>query len=237
MENASKALIMAGSILLAILVVSLLVFGYSQISEWQQTESDSDTNTKLLEYMQKFEQFNRNASNPIYGSEFLSLVNLQEDYEREKVKGYTPVTITVNITKPITYGEYFNVSGSLDLKNDVAPIVDAIESRIADYDKPNKDYNNKSVKYYSGRTNREIARDFKDELEDNGYVINGSTPSYEVDNILRSFSETAPLMTEIDEYKLLDAEYVEFQKKYFYCESIEYNDQNSRIEKMVIHEV
>ena len=50
-------------------------------------------------------------------------------------------------------------------------------------------------------------------------------------------SDTAKLLADIAEYENLDAEYVEFQKKYFYCEDIEYNDQNGRIEKMVIHEV
>ena len=231
MENASKALIMAGSILLAILVVSLLVFGYSQISEWQQTESDSDTNTKLLEYMQKFEQFNRNASNPIYGSEFLSLVNLQEDYEREKVKGYTPVTITVNITKPITYGEYFNVSGSLDLKNDVAPIVDAIESRIADYDKPNKDYNNKSVKYYAYKTAREIAQDF-------GMNVAWNDDIGTIEYNLSQYNKTKKLMEEVQEFTNIDAEYKEFKTgKRFYCSNVTYNDGNGRIETMTFQDI
>ena len=173
-----------------------------------------------------------------YGSELFSLANLMEDYNSRKAgDGYAEIEISVELNaeppdtnEVFTADEYSDISLLLDAKNEM-------ESRLEHYERNNSDYNNKSVKYYAGRTNREIARDFKDELEDNGYVINGSTPSYEVDNILRSFSETSSLMTEIDEYKLLDAEYVEFQKKYFYCESIEYNDQNSRIEKMVIHEV
>ena len=71
MENASKALIMAGSILMAILVIGLLVFGYQQLSSLQQTETDAEDNDKLARYMNQFEQFGRT----LYGSELLSLAN------------------------------------------------------------------------------------------------------------------------------------------------------------------
>ena len=59
MENASKALIMAGSILIAIMVISLLVYEYNQISNLEQTKANVEKNTKTVEYMIKFEQYNR----------------------------------------------------------------------------------------------------------------------------------------------------------------------------------
>ena len=67
---------MAGSVLLAILVISMLVYGYRQISDLEQSRADTDEEIKITEYMRRFEQFNRT----LYGSELLSLANLQEDY-------------------------------------------------------------------------------------------------------------------------------------------------------------
>ena len=64
MENASKALIMAGSVLLSIMVIGLLVFGYAQISNLEQTRSDTEANSKIDAYMQQIENFNRGRNNP-----------------------------------------------------------------------------------------------------------------------------------------------------------------------------
>ena len=104
MENASKALIMAGSVLLAIMIIGLLVFGYNQISETEQIKSDSENIDKLAEYMARFEQFNRDKSNALYGSELLSLANLQEDYNESNLRideGYDKIEIKVEITKSL----------------------------------------------------------------------------------------------------------------------------------------
>ena len=49
MENASKALIMAGSVLLGILIIALLIFGYRNISNLEQTRENADSNDKMLE--------------------------------------------------------------------------------------------------------------------------------------------------------------------------------------------
>lgn len=102
MENASKALIMAGSILLSVLVIALLVYGYTNLSALEQTKQDTQDNIELSEYMARFEQFNRT----LYGSELLSLGNLQEDYNTairryggENQDGYQSVSITVIIKK------------------------------------------------------------------------------------------------------------------------------------------
>ena len=103
MENASKALIMAGSILIAIMVIGLLIYGYNQISDLEQTRADAEVTDTLAEYMRRFEQYNRGQGDePLYGSEILSLANLQEDYNLlQATDGYSPVTIKIEIKKEI----------------------------------------------------------------------------------------------------------------------------------------
>ena len=167
-----------------------------------------------------------------YGSELFSLANLMEDYNSRKAgDGYAEIEISVQLNnEPQDTNVYFTT----DYYPDIALLLEAkndIEAALDGYGRNNPDYNNRSVKYYAGRTNREIARDF-------GIDVSSSMGSQEISQALNApGSDTAKLLADIAEYENLDAEYVEFQKKYFYCEDIEYNDQNGRIEKMVIHEV
>ena len=146
MENASKALIMAGSILIALLIIGLLVIGYNQISGLEQTRTDTDVNQKMVEYMRQFEQFNRT----LYGSELLSLANLQEDYNTSEARedvGYDRIEITVQINREIVGSQYF-MPGTNSLEA-IAEDQKKLEEDMASYDKPQSKYNNRSVKYYS----------------------------------------------------------------------------------------
>ncbi len=163
MENASKALIMAGSILIAILVIGLLVYGYGQISNLEQTREDADAVDSIADYMRRFEQFNRGADeDAFYGSEILSLANLQQDYNlseaRENV-GYKEINISVKLTKEISGGEkYFKVQ-TYDLA-DLLTAYNQLKSDMEPYETPQKRYNNRSVKYYTTKRTEEIAIDF-----------------------------------------------------------------------------
>ena len=157
MENASKALIMAGSILISIIVISLLVFGYGQLSNTEAANSEIARTDEFAEYMARFEQFNRT----LYGSELLSLANLEEDYNASQTRedlGYDRINITVNIKKTIVGSEYFTTGEHSidDISNDKQKIEDEIDK----YSISQRKYNNRSVKYYSQKRAREIAIDF-----------------------------------------------------------------------------
>ena len=135
MENASKALIMAGSILMAILVIGLLVFGYQQLSSLQQTETDAEDNDKLARYMNQFEQFGRT----LYGSELLSLANLQEDYNTSDARintGYDKVEITVTIKNSIADTIYFQAN-TYDL-SEIVEDAENLEKERAKYEEPKR---------------------------------------------------------------------------------------------------
>ncbi len=233
MENASKALIMAGSILVAILVIGLLVFGYQNLSEVEQTKTDVEDNSKISEFMQRFEQFNRNPkdnANPLYGSELLSLANLQEDYnKREADDGYQEIEITVVISAGVTGSEYFK-AGTYRIEQ-IANQQKQIENKIAKYEKSNSKYNNKSVKYYSQKTYREIAIDF-------GMEPPSDMADYDIpENYLQRNSTTSSLLQEIQEYTNIKTEYEAFRTgKKFYCTEVKYDDYNGRITSMRFEE-
>lgn len=226
MENASKALIMAGSVLIAILVIGMLVLGYRNLSSLEQQKEDSESDS-TLNYMVRFEQFNRT----LYGSELLSLANLQEDYNSSydvNYEGYDRIEITV-VTKGIVNSSYF-MQGTYNL-DAIAEDQNKIETAISQYEKTKKEYNNKSVKYYSSKRNREIASDFD-------ISIPSSVPDYDIESYLKANSTTAKLLEEIQEYKNLTTIYNEFRTgKKFKCTNVIYNNQNGRISSMYFQEI
>ena len=95
MENASKALIMAGSVLLSLLVIGALIFMFNSLSGLKTGEADSDEVLKLAEYNKKIETYNRD----LYGSELISLANLIDDYnKREPNEGYQKIDFKVDMS-------------------------------------------------------------------------------------------------------------------------------------------
>lgn len=232
MENASKALIMAGSVLMAILVIGLLVFGYQSLSALEQSKENAKGDLKAEQYMERFEQFDRT----LYGSELLSLANLLEDYNSIiafENEGYTEMRIKVYTTgikgededakKYFSKGEH-SITKILEDKND-------IEEEIAKYEVKNSNYNNKSVKYYSEKSNRQIAEEF-------GIDVPGTTPDYDIaEKYLEINTKTNQLLKDIQDYKSLTTIYNEFRiGKKFECTKIEYDDNNGRITYMYFKE-
>lgn len=256
MENASKALIMAGSILIAIMVIGLLVYGYGQISDLEQTRADAEVTDTLAEYMRRFEQYNRGPGDqPLYGSEVLSLANLQADYnfmeadraDIGRLEGYSQITITVEITKEISQEDmpagaphYFSV-GTHDISKILSDYED-LSGKIDGYKKPKYtskiDDITRSAVYYSTKRRLEIAIDFAVDLPPNTY--NTDTGRDVSDQDLRYYGDDTvdDLLDDINEYRAYKSVYDTFRNgKRFTCNEITYNEANGRIATMEFVEV
>lgn len=228
MENASKALIMAGSLLISLLIIGALVFMYNQFADVQQTKTDVDEEGKLGEYSKKFEDYNR----VIYGSELLSLANLQEDYNKTQAseKGYTEIKIIVEIKNEITRvdGKTYNNMQLFKIgKNTITQLSKdkkTIEGNISKL--ATKKYRGKTIKYYSQLSNMEIAKSF--DLLDK---INATSDS-EYYDALKENTETSGLIEKLKDYKNLTSSYTEFKNKRFKCTQIKYDQNNGRVTYM-----
>ena len=195
----------------------------------EQTRTDTDVNQKMVEYMRQFEQFNRT----LYGSELLSLANLQEDYNTSEARedvGYDRIEITVQINTGIVDSTYF-VAGTHSLET-IADNQRRLENDIASYEQTQRKYNNRSVKYYSQKRYREIAVDF-------GMDPPSDMADYDIEYYyLRNDSTTISLLNEIQEYTNLTAIYTEFRTgKRFRCTEVEYNNSTGRISSMYFVEI
>mgnify|MGYP004457397595 CR=1 FL=1 len=81
MENASKALIMAGGMLLAILIVSLLVYAWSLFSKYQSSQDDLTDIEDTAKFNEQFTNYQRNN---VKGYDIISLANKVVDYNYRK---------------------------------------------------------------------------------------------------------------------------------------------------------
>lgn len=96
MENATKALEMAASVLIGMLIIGALVFAYTQISELRQTEEKSKEIEQASDFNQPYEVYNRDG---VYGSELLSLANKVVDYnKRTQENGYTSIELVIKFS-------------------------------------------------------------------------------------------------------------------------------------------
>lgn len=73
MENASKALLIAGGVLIAILIVSVLVVTHNIVNSNQRTREKALATEQLAEFNQKYEAYNKKA---LRGTDIITLKNM-----------------------------------------------------------------------------------------------------------------------------------------------------------------
>ena len=94
MENATKALEMAGSILIGILILGCLVFVYSKIAETEKIKEDSERAEQAADFNKDYEAYNRDN---LYGSDMFSLANKIENYNIKEADGKSYQEIEIKI--------------------------------------------------------------------------------------------------------------------------------------------
>ena len=142
MENATKALIIAGGMLIAMLIVGLLVWGFGQIRSLQQEQADQETIQEIIDFNERFEAYNRTT---VRGYQMISLANLVYDTNSRytETDGYNPVTITVDGLSSeeatdedlVTYIQTYYDSMNSDQKNALKQLV--FECTNVEYDPQN----------------------------------------------------------------------------------------------------
>ncbi len=109
MENASKALLMAGGVLIAVLIISLFVYMFTSASSMFQTEEDIERTQEIEEYNKQYESYNRKL---LRGTDLISLMNKAisnnkkyEDIGTDTIEEYR-VTIKFTLKEDLAIYEY-----------------------------------------------------------------------------------------------------------------------------------
>lgn len=219
MENASKALIMAGGVLISLMVIGLLVLFYNNLSGMQKIKTDSETEQQAAEFNKQYDVYARD----VYGSEILSIANKIADYNKREAdnKGYTPIDLEVTFTKGLS--ERYFVENKVYSAKDLYDITANKSAKnpicLEEYV---KQLGNKTV--YS-RTNSSISRQIKKiaTMRTNDLQALGIEEADYKDNL-----------AEYNQYKNLLTQMKETVFKYI---KFDYDENNGRIKKMIYKSV
>ncbi len=145
MENASKALIMAGGILIAILIVSVLIFAWNLFSDYQSSRDSLSDIEDTAKFNLQFTNYDRDD---VLGYELLSLLNQIVDYNERKSEDnskygndekYPAVSITIKIGDPdVVVAEHFSYDNKPHLFQQQVYYDDALTAT----DTPNRNKSN-----------------------------------------------------------------------------------------------
>lgn len=93
MENASKALLIAAGVLIAMMIAGILVYSRVEWGEYQEAQDKAKLMEQTAEFNQKFESYNKKV---ITGFQMISLTNLVNDYNTSvKNTGYEEIVLDV----------------------------------------------------------------------------------------------------------------------------------------------
>ena len=106
MENATRALEMAGSVLIGVLILGCLVFAYTRMTELKDIEHKTEVTEQAGDFNKDYETYNRNN---LYGSDLFSLANKIEDYNKQEADGkaYGRIEMKVILKDTVLNAEVF----------------------------------------------------------------------------------------------------------------------------------
>ena len=95
MENASKALLIAGGVLIAIMIISLLLAMYGRVANMKQEQQEQIEREQLIAFNAEYEAFNKKV---MYGTDVITLLNkVQHNNEKYKNRSDYKIDIIVKI--------------------------------------------------------------------------------------------------------------------------------------------
>lgn len=136
MENATKAFIIAGGMLIAMMIVGLLVWGFGLLSRNQKEKVMSESIEQITEFNLKFEAYNKGS---VRGYQMISLANLAEDINKRyrPEEGYQKVDIIAKMKSPNNLPGVENAKIYLGSSN-YYDMIDYVNNVYSNFTDPNK---------------------------------------------------------------------------------------------------
>jgi hypothetical protein len=224
MENSAKALLIAAGVLIALMVLSILVVAYNQITSYYSGKNDQVVEEQVAAFNKEYEVYNRSN---LTGFEMVSLINKVIDYNannavdttagfNNSTKDYTKMTVTFKyksdhlFTKGTYSSDYDKSTDSKYQKADLTTIMSEMQALESKY----------------GATNMSsIASNFAN--DESGYNDPETVKSKLKLTITPNLTKY-PTYEEVQKYQ----EYIDFKRAKFNCINVEYNKETGRIIKM-----
>ena len=94
MENATKALLIAAGILIALIILSSLLLLFNMVSDFYQNSSNMTEEQQRVQFNKQFENY---ENKEIRGNELLSIMNKIDDYNSSELEyGYSDMKFVVD---------------------------------------------------------------------------------------------------------------------------------------------
>ena len=237
MENASKALLMAASVLIVIVIISAFVLMMSTLTDYQSQATKQEENEQTVEFNNQYMIY---SGKHISGFDIASLCNKVIDYnDRKNAEGYTKMEIKITFTQDnlddfkydttlnnqlINQTEYhadgngtdgrygikdFIMDPSAEIENEYGTeYARRLASEISNIDSLIEDYD-------AGRkTQSEVTKEFNDAKYLNSQITN--------------IGELRTIYSDAQKYY----EFMYFKRAYYDCNKIEYDSRTGRIINM-----
>jgi len=216
MENASKAIIIAGGILISMIVISLFFFMFSNMSTLVDTTSKDTTEVQIVDFNKGFEAYNKKI---MYGADIISVVNKAIDNnakykatkDNENNEYYIDVAINFKERLELrteTYKQRTDMNGKYRLDSSKTHIQTVLQAGA-------------TIKLSEEQTKIEDMLIKPVQLSD----IDGNP----VDNKNSSVSTYSPGCAS---YTVTYYPASEFKRKIFYCSDVKYSKTSGRVIEM-----
>lgn len=221
MENASRALVIAGGVLLSLIIIGVVMFAYRGITSLQKEKDISLSNEQVSKINEQIEKYTKKSV--IYGSEVLSICNAIEDYSRKypRSEGYPKITAIIKIKAD---------GKDNDIKECFKDEYDGIQSLKNDYNEAIRirDVNGKTT-ISNGKTIEELYN-FLETGGENGDKLNSYFELYGLNDGEYNVEEILQFLEEYEKYKNCINT---FREKRFKA-SVEYSNTTGIIKKIEI---
>ena len=207
MENAAKALEIAGGVLFSLIILGALVMGYNRLAELKKTEYKASEESQAADFNKDYEAYNTSS---VYGSEVFSLANKVADYNNRYTEedGYLPITLNVKFKKD--YDSFFQKNVNYD-----ASTLTQKHEQLANKIKTD---GSKKVTTSAGVTKT---------VQEWAKVSNAT--------LRQHFNTSSSEYTKITDYKQLTTTQNDIARTTFKCTGFDY-DTNGKIKKMSFEE-
>lgn len=247
MENAAKALEIAGGILIATLIISLFIYMFNELSISQATQNKNAEAEALQKFNAKYDAYNKNI---LYGADIISVINMALSNNLTETQRGQEEGVMFDSNDP------HNIDIKFKLANDIIPSVYKFENENDD-----EDINiGKDIKYDSASGDGPIDPDHTTRnytmkaniteqyydlsyYANKGSATNSPTIRYKYEDpydnpILRIMPSDGILLKKQGKYVTrLKTEYEEFIEKIFRCTNVEFCESTGKINCMTFEEI
>lgn len=240
MENASKALIMAGTILIAIMVVSLFFLMFNSLSDYQATNQKTTAEQQVVAFNNEYAGY---ARDNVRGTELVSLLNKVIDYNERKaeIEGVSGNEGESIAFKPITVKVRINDSKSLISNPDGEKKLFTKNFYQISSNTQNSDL--KSILEWAQEVQNNYGRDSIQGLVSNTTAIflKNEKDENKQKEAVKKYNSLVSGKYQVTDYKQLQNdkdlvyryyEFTQFKRAYFKCTETKYDKNTGRIIEM-----